>query len=94
VPVVTRVIVAEGCREVDSPVTGQRYYARGGAKGYMQGGSFDMDPSDARLAVRMGGALASEAGTTRRSLGFRCVTCGFGSFLRTCSRCGGRCDRE
>jgi hypothetical protein len=90
----TRVIVAEGCREVDSP-SGRRYYAgRGDRKGYMQGGSFDMDPADARLAVRMGGALASEAGTTRRSTGFRCGHCGFGSFLRQCSRCGGRCERE
>ena len=86
----TRVIVAEGCREIDSPLTGQRYYARD----YRQGGSFDMHPADAAMAVRMGGAIASEAGTTRRGIGYRCGTCGFGSFLKRCGRCGGRCERE
>lgn len=90
----TKVIVAEGCREIDSPLTGQRYYARGGQRGYRQGGSFDMHPADAAMAVRMGGAIASEAGTTSRRLGFRCGRCGFGSFLRRCGRCGGECERE
>lgn len=90
----TRVIVAEGCREVDSPLTGTRYYARGGRAGYMQGGSFDMAPEDARLAVRMGGAVASEAGTTSRRIGFRCRACGFGSYLPVCGRCRGECGRE
>lgn len=89
----TRVIVAEGCREVDSP-SGTRYYARGGRKGYMQGGSFDMSDADAKLAVRMGGAIASEAGATSRGIGYRCGGCGFGSFVVTCSRCGGQCVRE
>jgi hypothetical protein len=89
-----RVIVAEGCREIDSPVTGQRYYARGGQKGYQQGGSFDMPDVDAKLAVKMGGAIASEAGVTRRGIGFRCTSCGFGTFVRTCSKCGSECERE
>ena len=89
----TRVIVAEGCREIDSP-SGRRYYARGGRRGYEQGGSFDMAPSDARMAVKMGGAIASVAGATRRGLGWRCPSCGFGSFLRLCGRCGGECQRE
>jgi hypothetical protein len=90
----SRVIVAEGCREIDSPLTGQRYYARGGRKGYEQGGSFDMHPADAAMAVKMGGAIASEAGATRRDIGFRCPACGFGSFLKRCGRCGGKCERE
>lgn len=85
----TRVIVAEGCREVDAP-SGRRYYARD----YRQGGSFDMHPADAATAVRMGGAIASLAGATRRALGWRCPSCGFGSFLRACGRCGGECVRE
>lgn len=90
-----RVIVAEGCREIDSPATGQRYYARGGRKGYMQGGAFDMPDSDAKLAVAMGGAVASLAGTARRSTGYRCGQCGFGSYTRRCSRCGNEeCERE
>lgn len=90
----TRVIVAEGCREIDSPLTGRRYYARGGPRGYTQGGSFDMHPADAAMAVKMGGAIASEAGATRRGVGYRCGGCGFGSFVRTCSRCGAECERE
>jgi hypothetical protein len=88
----TKVIIAEGCREVD--VGGTRYYARGGKRGYLQGGSFDMDPAHARMAVQLGGAIASLAGAARRSDGFRCPSCGFGSWVRTCSRCGSECERE
>jgi hypothetical protein len=91
---VTRVIVAEGCREIDSPRTGRRYYARGGQRGYQQGGTFDMHPADAKLAVRMGGAIASLAGPARRGVGFRCPSCGFGSFFKRCSQCGSECERE
>jgi hypothetical protein len=90
----TRVIVAAGCREIDSPYTGQRYYARGGARGYEQGGSFDMHPLDAKLAVKIGGALASLNGTARRATGWRCPSCGFGSYLKRCGRCGAECERE
>jgi hypothetical protein len=87
---VTRVLIAEGCREVDGP-SGRRYYARN----YQQGGSFDMtDPRDVRQAVKIGGTIASEAGTTRRGIGYRCTGCGFGSFTRACGRCGGVCERE
>lgn len=89
-----KVIVAEGCREIDSPYSGKRYYAQGGRKGYSQGGSFEMDAADAKLAVRMGGAIASESGPTRRGIGYRCPDCGFGSFLKSCSRCGSECERE
>lgn len=90
----TRVIVAAGCREIDSPYTGQRYYAQGGAKGYAGGGLFDMAPLDAKLAVRMGGAIASLNGAAGRSTGWRCPGCGFGSYLKRCGRCGGECERE
>ncbi len=86
------VIVAEGCREIDAG--GTRYYARGGAKGYQQGGSFEMSEQHARLAVRMGGAIASLAGAARRSVGFRCPECRFGSWTRRCGRCGAECERE
>ncbi len=88
-----KVIVAEGCREIDAP-SGRRYYAQGGRKGYQQGGSFDMTPGDAKAAVAMGGAIASLSGPTRSSVGFRCTACGFGSFVKTCSRCGSECVRE
>ena len=85
-------IVAEGCRELD--IGGVRHYARGGAKGYRQGGSFDVDPSVAGLVVKMGGAIASLSGATRRATGWRCPACGFGSYLRRCGRCGAECERE
>ncbi len=88
-----RVIIAEGCREVDA-LSGRRYYARGGQKGYEQGGSFDMTQADAKAAVKMGGAIASLSGSTRSSVGYRCPDCGFGSYLKVCGRCGGTCARE
>jgi hypothetical protein len=91
-----RVIVADGCQQIDSPLTGTRYYARGAKafEGDVRGGVFEMSDADARLAVRMGGAIASMAGVTRRALGWRCPSCGFGSFLKRCGRCGGECVRE
>ena len=88
-----KVIVPAGCREIDAP-SGRRYYARGGARGYQQGGLFEMSGTDAKLAVKMGGAIASLAGTARRSAGFRCPACGFGSWLRLCGRCSAECERE
>lgn len=92
----TRVIVADGCQQVDSPLTGRRYYAKGARafEGSVRGGVFDMSPADAAMAVKMGGAIASEAGTTRRGIGWRCPACGFGSFLKRCGRCGAECERE
>lgn len=91
-----RVIVADGCQQVDSPLTGRRYYARGASafEGTVRGGVFEMPPADAALAVKMGGAIASEAGTASRSLGWRCKACGFGSFLKRCGRCQSECERE
>ena len=90
----TRALVAEGCREMD--IGGQRFYAGDGSrKSYEKGGLFrDVPPEFARQVVKIGGAIASESGTTRRGLGFRCTVCGFGSFLRRCGRCGGECERE
>lgn len=84
----TKVILAHDIAQVDSPRTGTRY------GGNTPGRVFDMDPADARDVVKLGGALASEAGTTRRALGYRCGSCGFGSYTRTCGRCGGTCERE
>lgn len=91
-----RVIMADGCHQIDSPVSGTRYYAKGAHahEDKVRGGVFEMSAADAAMAVRMGGAITSEAGTTRRGIGFRCTSCGFGSFLVTCSRCGGECTRE
>lgn len=85
----TKVLFANGCREFDAP-SGRRYYARE----YRQGGTFDVSPSDAKAMVEMGGAYASLAGSTGKQLGFRCPSCGFGSYLKTCGRCGAECERE
>ena len=91
-----RIIFADGCQQIDSPVSGRRYYARGGRafQGDVRGGVFEMSDADARMAVRAGGAIASLAGTARRSTGWRCRACGFGSYLKRCGRCGGECVRE
>ncbi len=89
-----RGLVAEGCREID--YQGQRFYAGTGSReSYEKGGLFtDLPAGAARDLVAIGGVVASEAGTTRRGIGYRCPSCGFGSFLRTCSKCGGECERE
>lgn len=91
-----KVIVADGCQQIDSPLSGTRYYARGARafEGSVRGGVFEMSDADAKLAVRMGGAIASITGPTRRALGWRCKACGFGSFLKLCGRCGAECERE
>ena len=91
-----RVIVADGCQQIDSPLSGTRYYARGASafEESVRGGVFEMSDADARLAVKMGGAIASLAGTARRTTGWRCGACGFGSYLRKCGRCGAECQRE
>jgi hypothetical protein len=89
----TKVIIAAGCREVDAP-SGRRYYARGGVRGYQQGGSFEMTPGDAKAAVAMGGAIASLVGAPSRTDGYRCGACGHGSYFARCGRCGGHCERE
>jgi len=88
----TRVIVADGCHQLDSPLTGTRYYARGARafEGNVRGGVFDVHPADAAMVVKMGGAIVSEAGTTRRGIGYLCGCCGFRPFLASCSRCQGR----
>jgi hypothetical protein len=89
-----RVIFADGCQQID--VGGVRHYARGASafEGTVRGGVFEMGDAAAKLAVKAGGAIASLAGTTRRSTGWRCGACGFGSYLPRCGRCGADCQRE
>lgn len=83
----TRVATAaKGCIEVDG-VTGRRYR-------FGQDGTANMHPADAKAMVRFGGFIPSALGTTRAGLGFRCEDCGFGSWFKTCSRCGGNAERE
>lgn len=83
----TKVILGHDVAQLDG-LSGRRY------GGNTPGRVFDVAPADARAVVKAGGALASESGTTRRAIGYRCGGCGFGSFLATCSRCGGPCERE
>jgi hypothetical protein len=72
--------------EVDAP-SGARYKRD-------REGIFHMLPSDAAVMAKGGGFYPSMAGATRKSVGFRCGACGFGSFVKTCSRCGGECEKE
>ncbi|MER8030737.1 hypothetical protein ABTZ78_17460 [Streptomyces bauhiniae] len=44
-------------------------------------------------ALREYGAFPANLGGQTRG-GFRCAACGFGSFFKRCSRCGGECSRE
>lgn len=73
--------------EVDAP-SGRRY-ARDAKTGL-----FDMTESDATALVKGGGFFPSLAGSTRKSLGYRCADCGFGSYLKRCGRCGADCTKE
>lgn len=90
-----RVIMAEGCQQIDAG--GRRHYARGGQafEDSVRGGVFEMSDANAKLAVKAGGAIASLTASAARlaSIGYECPACGFGSYFRTCSRCGGECVR-
>lgn len=77
---------AGNCREIE---VGGRVYRR------PRNGLFDMPDAVGRYVVKNeGGQEASLSGTTKTDLGFRCPSCGFGSFFETCGRCGGQCWRE
>lgn len=59
-------------------------------------GTFHLSEHQARMGVAASaGFIVPEMGTaTKRTDGFRCVECGFGSWFTTCSRCGGECFKE
>jgi hypothetical protein len=80
-----RVVLDRGCREIEG-LSGRTYASRNAV--------FDVDPHDVKGIVAIGGAACSLAGTTRRSHGYRCTECGFGSFFKTCGRCGGEGIKE
>lgn len=50
------------------------------------------NPRHIKALREMGAFSANLGGGT--SGGFRCETCGFGAYFKTCSRCGGTCTRE
>lgn len=81
-------VAAQGSNVAEIQAPSGRLYKRD------KGGLFNMSESDARALVRGGGFMPSLSGTTRRGFGWRCPSCGFGSFFKRCGRCNGDCERE
>lgn len=83
-------VPAEDIKQVETVINGQPYRAKEGF--------FEMPDSDARLHLKsanMPAAWQAFRGAHRRSTGYRCPKCGFGSFFRRCSRCGtDDCEKE
>lgn len=76
-----------GLKEVDG-TSGVRYRRQ-------PDGTFRTTDRDAKLLVEYGGFIQPDMGVaTSRSQGFRCKACGFGSWFKRCSKCGGECERE
>lgn len=74
-------------------IEGARTGARLGSYTPGRDGTVTVDNPRHIKALREMGAFAANLGG-RTCGGFRCVTCGFGSFFKKCSRCGGTCERE
>lgn len=66
-------------------VGGRRYSSRDGV--------YNMHPADARMLRAAGGFTPNLAGAAPARSGYRCGTCGFGSWFTTCGRCGGVCTK-
>lgn len=55
----------------------------------------DVDnPMHVKALLAEGAFAVSLTGRTRRSVGYRCDNCGFGTYTTTCGRCGGMCGKE
>lgn len=75
----------DACISVDVPF--------GRAKRY-DGRSIEVsDPVHARALKQAGYTMADAGGRPSKSAGFECLSCGFHSFFKLCSRCGGSCER-
>lgn len=80
-------VPAEDRRQVATVINGREYRARDGF--------FHMPDADAHIHLKSANMPTwGLPGVARRRDGYRCGTCGFGSFFTTCSRCGGTCHRE
>lgn len=82
-------IMAETSAQVATNINGTEYRAK---RGY-----FEMSPEHAKAHAAFGNLPTPSALLpVGRSAGYRCVNpdCGFGSFVVTCSRCNGHCERE
>lgn len=73
-------------------IEGARTGARMGSYTPSGDGTVTVDNPRHIKALREMGAFPANLGG-RTSGGFRCI-CGFGSYFKTCSRCGGTCERE
>jgi hypothetical protein len=81
-----RVCGPDHCLEVSTPNGLARRNRRG---------TFELNRRDARALVAEGGFIPADMGVaTSPDQGFRCVECGFGSWFKSCSKCGGECFRE
>ncbi|MFC8676678.1 hypothetical protein ACFUEN_28835 [Streptomyces griseorubiginosus] len=56
-------------------------------------GTVTVDNPQHERALREYGAFPASLGGHTRG-GYRCATCGFGSYFTACSRCGGTCQRD
>jgi hypothetical protein len=82
-------VPAEDRRQVATVINGREYAARDGF--------FEMPEADAKVHSKSANLPASWQafrGAFRRQNGYRCTSCGFGSFFKSCSRCGSECVRE
>jgi len=76
----------DACISVDVPSN------RGTAR--YNGRTIDVsDPGHARALKAAGYTTAGTAGSPARTGGYRCTSCGFSAFFKTCGRCGGACER-
>lgn len=78
---------SQRCREVDS-IDGTVRYKQD------KSGAFTMTDRDAKALIAVGGFIQPNMGMGRKAEGYRCLICGFGSWFKVCSRCGGDCERE
>lgn len=58
-------------------------------------GTFHMNERQAKVAMASGEfSISPELSVGKTNEGYRCNDCGFGTWFKTCSRCGGDCFRE
>lgn len=58
-------------------------------------GFFHMSDRDGKNYLKATGQEFPSGGVTaKKSIGFRCTKCKFGSFFKKCSRCGSECVSE
>ena len=80
-------VPAEDRRQVAQVIDGVEYRARSGF--------FEMPERHAALHLKSAGYGSWHVpGVPAPGAGRRCVACGFGSWFKTCGRCGAECVRE